>query len=95
MRSSVAGAQPRPVRKKRSAKPEAPIDTGLGGLSLGKLEQRIEALEESKAEIDSEMLDPGVYQDGQRCKALQQERVRLVAELSEVEKEWARRASQA
>ena len=95
VRSAEAAAQPRPVRKKRSAKVEAPIDTGLGGLSLSKLEQRIEGLEESKAEIDSEMLDPKVYQDGQRCKALQQERVRLVAELSKVEKEWARRASQA
>ncbi len=95
VQSSGAAVQPRLVRKKRSAKPEAPIGTGLGGLSLSKLEQRIEALEESKAEIDSEMLDPKVYQDGQQCKALQQERVRLAAELSEVEKEWARRASQA
>jgi len=60
-----------------------------------KLEQRIEALEGRKADIDSELLDPKVYQDGQRCKALQQERVGVVAELSEVEKEWARRASQA
>ncbi len=93
-RSEVA-AQPRPVRKKRPPKAKAPIESGLGRLSLYKLEQRIEELEGRKTEIDSEILDPKVYQDGRRCKALQQERVGLVAELSEVEKEWARRASQA
>ena len=90
-----AAAEPRPERKKRPTKVKVPIDSGLGGLSLYKLEQRIEQLEGRKTELDSEMLDPKVYQDGQRCKALQQERVGLVAELTEVEKEWARRASQA
>ena len=95
VQSTEAAAQPRRVRKKRPANAEAPIDKGLGGLSLSKLEQRIEKFEQRKSQIDSEMLDPKVYQDGQRCKALQQERVGLVAELSEVEKEWARRAAEA
>ena len=72
-----------------------PLDTGLGGLRLTKLEQRIEAFEQRRSEIDGEMLDPKVYRDGLRCKALQQERARLTEALSEVEKEWARRATQA
>ncbi len=93
---SPSSLGPKSVRKKRPVKTQAPpLDTGLGGLSLSKLEQRIEAFEQRRSEIDGEMLDPKVYRDGLRCKALQQERARLVAELSEVEKEWARRASQA
>ncbi len=93
---SPSDSGPKPVRKKRPVKTQAPpLDTGLGGLSLTKLEQRIEAFEQRRSEIDGEMLDPKVYRDGLRCKALQQERARLTEALSEVEKEWARRASQA
>ncbi|MEE9131072.1 MAG: ABC-F family ATP-binding cassette domain-containing protein [Phycisphaerales bacterium] len=93
---SPSSSQPKPVRKKRSVKTQAPpLDAGLSALSLSKIEQRIERLEQRKSQIDGEMLDPKVYRDGPRCKALRQERARLVAELSEVEKEWARRAAQA
>ena len=94
-RSSKEPAQPQTVRKRRPAKPQAPIGGGISALSLSKIEQRIELLEQRKSEIDGEMLDPKVYRDGPRCKALQQERARLTEELSEVEKEWARRAAQA
>ena len=94
-RSSKEPAQPQTVRKRRPAKPQAPSGGGISALSLSKIEQRIELLEQRKSEIDGEMLDPKVYRDGPRCKALQQERARLTEELSEVEKEWARRAAQA
>ncbi len=93
---SPSDSGPKSIRKKRPVKTQAPpLDTGLGGLSLTKLEQRIEEFEQRRSEIDGEMLDPKVYRDGLRCKALQQERARLTEALSEVEKEWARRASQA
>ncbi len=94
-RSAKEPAAPQTVHKRRPAKPEAPIGGGISALSLSKIEQRIELLEQRKSEIDGEMLDPKVYRDGPRCKALQQERAQLTEELSEVEKEWARRAAQA
>ena len=93
---SPSASGPKSIRKKRPVKTQAPpLDAGLGGLSLSKLEQRIEEFEQRRSEIDGEMLDPKVYRDGLRCKVLQQERARLTEALSEVEKEWARRAAQA
>ena len=93
---SPSASGPKSIRKKRPVKIQAtPLAAGLGGLSLSKLEQRIEAFEQRRSEIDGEMLDPKVYRDGPRCKVLQQERARLTEALSEVEKEWARRATQA
>ncbi len=88
-------AQPQTVRKRRQAKLQALIGGGISALSLSKIERRIEELEQRRSQIDGEMVDPKVYRDGPRCKALQQERARLTKELSEVEKEWARRAAQA
>lgn len=64
----------------------------LAKLSLTKLEQRIEAIDERIGAIDASMSDPEVYRDGAKCKALSQERESLVAERGPLEDEWARRA---
>jgi ATP-binding cassette subfamily F protein 3 len=82
--------------KERPAK-ERPAKARAGGreaLSLSKLEQRIEALQQRVAEIDEALLDPDVYTDGARCRALQDERTNLAAELDPLESEWARRAEE-
>ncbi len=56
--------------------------------NLKQIEQRIEQLSERMEAIDREMLQPEVYNDGYRCKALQGERANLERELRELEDEW-------
>ena len=50
------------------------------------------ALEERLGVIDQSMMDPEVYSDAQRCRELSEEREAIMAELSQVEQEWGRRA---
>jgi len=85
-RQKGAGA----TRIERSAE----SNDGLQALSISKLEQRIEAIEQRRAQIDELLLDPAVYSDGQQCNALKAEREALGAELQPLEAEWARRAEQ-
>jgi ATP-binding cassette subfamily F protein 3 len=63
-------------------------------VSLSRLEERIEGLEQRIAEVDRQLLDPAVFTDGARCKAMQSERAALAAELELYEQEWARRAEE-
>jgi ATP-binding cassette subfamily F protein 3 len=79
-----------PVRKPKETAP--PAANPLAALSLERLEQRIEGIETEIASIDAQLLDPQVYSDGDRCRALQQRRSELQGELGPVETEWARRA---
>jgi ATP-binding cassette subfamily F protein 3 len=86
----------------RPAKPPAPlpaprrddrtVEDPLARLRLADLEERIERLEQRIREIDEAMVDPAVYTDGERCRALRIERDSVVAELEPLEAEWARRA---
>ena len=77
-------------------RPPVPATSGGGGrMSLGTLERRIEALEQEIRQIDQQLLDPAVYKDGARCRALQVERSELTARLEPLEAEWARRAEEA
>jgi ATP-binding cassette subfamily F protein 3 len=64
----------------------------LASLSMQKLEQRIESLESEIRRIDRDLLDPAVYSDGPRCKALQARRAEVQADLRPIETEWSRRA---
>jgi len=64
----------------------------LAGLKIVDLEARIERCEQRIREIDDAMLDPQVYTDGDRCRALLAERERAERELSPLEEEWSRRA---
>ncbi|MDY7109470.1 MAG: ABC-F family ATP-binding cassette domain-containing protein [Planctomycetota bacterium] len=79
----------RPAAPKRDE--HAPRDP-LARLRLPDLEERIERLEQRLREIDETMLDPAVYTDGERCRALRLERDHVAAELEPLEAEWARRA---
>ena len=87
----------RKTPRKAPVKRRAPTarSAGGGGMSLGTLERRIEALELAIRQIDQELLDPAVYTDGPKCNALQAERTELAGELTPLEAEWARRAEEA
>jgi ATP-binding cassette subfamily F protein 3 len=88
------GQAPPPPAKRRRAKPRETGRQQGGGRrsSLAEIEQRIEAIERRIGEIDLLLLDPAVYTDGARCRALQAERGALAEELAPLEAEWARRA---
>jgi ATP-binding cassette subfamily F protein 3 len=82
-------SRPRP----ETPRPEdRPARDPLARLRLSELEERIERLEQRLREIDEALVDPEVYTDGERCRALQAEREAVVAELGPLEAEWARRA---
>ena len=68
--------------------------TGLAALSMEKLEAKIEQVQQQIASIDKQMVDPRVFNDGARCKAMQIERAHLELELEPLETEWARRADE-
>ena len=61
-------------------------------MSLEALEERIDALERRRREIDSSLADPKVAADAARLRTLMQERERLQDELEPLEEEWSSRA---
>jgi len=61
-------------------------------LSQAKLESEIERLETRLNEIDFALMDPDVYADGEKVKALQDERDTLKKQLGPLETEWVERA---
>ncbi len=61
-------------------------------LSQAKLESEIERLETRLREIDFALMDPDVYADGEKVKALQAERDTLKKQLGPLETEWVERA---
>ncbi|MHC4427878.1 MAG: ABC-F family ATP-binding cassette domain-containing protein, partial [Planctomycetota bacterium] len=82
--ASPAAAAPKPRPK--------PARGGPSALVLAELERRIEALQERMGEIDGLLVDPGVYADGERVRALGQERRDCEQALAPLEAEWAQRA---
>jgi ATP-binding cassette subfamily F protein 3 len=83
--------------RSRPAAPPAGAETPsnpLARLRLRELEERIEQLEQQLREIDEAMIDPAVYTDGERCRALRAQRQAVVGELEPLEAEWARRAEE-
>ena len=73
---------------------QKPKRMGVSALSIEKLEAEIEKLQGRIAAIDSKILDPAVYTDGDKCKALRVERAHLEIELHPLETEWARRVEE-
>ena len=47
---------------------------------MDELEERIERLEQRLREIDEALVDPEVYTDGERCRALQAEREAVIGD---------------
>ena len=96
--AAAAVPEAAPVRKSRPSKPrpeaEEPVRPAgpFARLSLRDLEARIEAMEEQIGELDTQMLQPEVYTDGDRCRTIQAERTARQDDLEELESEWARRA---
>jgi len=64
-------------------------------VSTTELERRIESIEQELADIDAQLVDPEVVRDGQKMKALQQQRQQLIDDRGPLEAEWTRRAEQA
>jgi ATP-binding cassette, subfamily F, member 3 len=62
---------------------------------IRELEELIEQCESRIAEIDQQMTDPHVYTDGERCRALAQERAELEAKKKPAETEWSRLVEEA
>ncbi|HMN94883.1 MAG TPA: ABC-F family ATP-binding cassette domain-containing protein [Phycisphaerales bacterium] len=105
-RQSAAAARQRAeaeaAEKARKAKEPGARGGGKGGgrggqgaagaMSLESLESRLEAIEERLRALDAQMVDPKVYADRQRFRALEEDRAKLVAEQAPLEAEWARRA---
>ena len=95
--------KPKPKPKKATApknskpqskpsKPKSGKSTKTGKLSQAKLESEIERLESRLHEIDFALMDPEVFSDGEKVKALQAERAERQEELKPLEREWAERA---
>ncbi|MDG2422624.1 MAG: ABC-F family ATP-binding cassette domain-containing protein [Phycisphaerales bacterium] len=81
----------KPVRATRpQAKPAA--ENPLARLSLRKLEEKIEQLENKRSEIDNQLGLPEVYTDGDRVKKLSMERQEVESAILPLEEEWQRRA---
>jgi len=93
---AVARTEPSPSRE-RSPKSKKKTKPGnaLTKLRMPDLELRIEGVEARIREIDTSLLDPDVYTDGERCKTLKQERDAAGRELKPLEKEWNRRLEEA
>ncbi len=90
--SGVATEVPAPRRRQRSK--AAAVGGSAGSrLTIERLEQHIEAAQHRIGEIDRQLIEPDVYTNGERCRALQAEREALRKELQPLETEWARRAS--
>jgi ATP-binding cassette subfamily F protein 3 len=88
-----APGAPKPPKKPAAASDGVQRQrSALARMSLGKLETEIETIETRIREIDRMMVDPNVYTDGKRVKALQFERATLHKKLEPLEFEWAARA---
>ena len=103
--AEVAATKAAPPPKKETAPPPKPAaeskssSSGKGKkksaaskMSQAKLEAEIERIEGRLSEIDFGLMDPDVYADGDKVKALQTERDQLKDQLKPLEREWAERA---
>ncbi|MEE9403989.1 MAG: ABC-F family ATP-binding cassette domain-containing protein, partial [Algisphaera sp.] len=61
-------------------------------MSQTKLESEIERIESRIEAIDFELMDPAVFANGEKLKALQEERVAMKNQLDPLESEWSARA---
>ena len=91
-------AEAAPVATPDKPKPTrpAPKTKAAGGaltkLSQKALEQKIEKIETTIADMDRQLADPEVYRDGEKMRALSKKREACLAELTPLEEEWTRRA---
>ncbi|MCH2132636.1 MAG: ABC-F family ATP-binding cassette domain-containing protein [Phycisphaerales bacterium] len=86
-------AAPRKTRAATPAPaPAAEPKNPLAKLSIRKLEEKIEHLEQRRGEIDADLARPEIYTDGEAVKRLSQERQEIESSLGPLEDEWQRRA---
>ncbi|MEM9913637.1 MAG: ABC-F family ATP-binding cassette domain-containing protein [Planctomycetota bacterium] len=100
--TTTAKEAPKAKPKEKKPKPAASTTppkkktSGQNGsaskMSQKKLEAEIERLETRIHEIDFELMDPDIYADGEKVKALQTERDTLRQQLGPLETEWMERA---
>ena len=89
--AGIATDVPAPSRR-RKTKPAAGGGAKVQRISIERLEKQIEEAEQQIGRIDTQLMDPDVYTDGERCRGLQQQRKALRKTLGPLEEEWARRA---
>jgi ATP-binding cassette, subfamily F, member 3 len=75
--------------KNKDTKKKSPLER----LSQEKLDATIMTTEQKLQDIDKALADPQLYRDGDLVKSLQDERASIQAELTPLEAEWERRAS--
>lgn len=92
-----AAPRPRPSQAMSPAKraETSPPASAISKLSMGKLEARIEEIEQRIRAIDESLMDFSARADGRKTKRLSEERAALTAELVPLEFEWSRRADEA
>jgi ATP-binding cassette subfamily F protein 3 len=88
---AASKAKAKPTQRQGRSKEKVNSDP-LSKLSMEKLEGRIEKIQNRLRAIDEELIDPEVYTNGRKTKALQRERTTIAKELEPLEFEWARRA---
>ena len=96
--ADLSAKQPGGNKSGKSGKSKGSGQTGKRSKSAGskmsqeKLEAEIERCEARLHEIDFALMDPAVFNDGERVKALQAERTKVQDQLKPLEREWASRA---
>jgi ATP-binding cassette subfamily F protein 3 len=88
----IAKSPNRKIAKSNGSKSSGGGGGGASKMSQAKLEAEIERIEGRLHEIDFGLMDPDVYADGEKVKALQAERDTLKDQLKPLEREWADRA---
>lgn len=91
-RKSASRSSPAPAAASTARRPGKSDDPE--SWSMEQLESRIEELENRIRAIDAQLLDPDVYTDGRKCRALQSQRDELASQLEPLEFEWSRRAAE-
>ncbi|MBB6428819.1 ABC-F family ATP-binding cassette domain-containing protein [Algisphaera agarilytica] len=82
----------KPIAKSPDRKITKSNNGAASKMSQSKLESEIERVETRLNEIDFALMDPDVYADGEKVKALQEERDTLKKQLGPLENEWIERA---
>ncbi|MBI1370186.1 MAG: ATP-binding cassette domain-containing protein [Planctomycetes bacterium] len=84
--------EPRPERKPDPKPPATKAKGPHSALSDAKLEAKMSTLDQQRTDIDAQLADPNIYRDGQKVRELQQQREKIIDELSSLEEEWLRRS---
>ncbi len=92
LQSPRSRSQNKPASNSNSKKTKKNKGKSSNQMSQEKLESEIERLEARLHEIDFALMDPDIFNDGEKVKKLQTERTSVQETLKPLEREWAGRA---